>query len=302
MAIKWKTVTWPLSDTDFESLLTILKKNIEGALARTAFGLPGGAMPELLIPTDARSRDLGMNPEDKALKGQMRSFDWLLVACKGGVTSMLEAAKSSDSDELAERIREFASTMYHEARHAQQFFWVAAMVQQFSDDYKALPAIQRFWKSALPFEIFQLAATTRVPDEPSARAGLHRMVIGMYYWQLMRADTAIKRNPGQPNTLTDILPTELPRARKAAYDLLEHVGLGGLSIDVDAMAKGEGGSAGYRMQPWEEDSFVCDELVKRLWSGDPGNLLPEPGFCTTALTYAVGSRNNAAPGNASRAN
>jgi hypothetical protein len=80
------------------------------------------------------------------------------------------------------------------------------------------------------------------------------------------------------------------------------VGLGGLSIDVDAMAKAEGGGAGYRMQPWEEDSFVCDELVKRLWSGDPGNLLPEPGFCTTALRYAIQARGNGASGAASHAN
>ena len=80
------------------------------------------------------------------------------------------------------------------------------------------------------------------------------------------------------------------------------MGLGGLPIDVDAMAKGEGGGAGYRMQPWEEDSFACDELVKRLWSGDPDNLLPEPGFCTTALRYAVQARRNGASGAASHAN
>ena len=78
------------------------------------------------------------------------------------------------------------------------------------------------------------------------------------------------------------------------------MGLGGLSIDVDAMAKGEGGGAGYRMQPWEEDSFVCDELVKRLWGGDSGHL-PEPGFCTTALRYAVQARGSI-PEAASHAN
>ncbi len=80
------------------------------------------------------------------------------------------------------------------------------------------------------------------------------------------------------------------------------MGLGGLSIDVDAMAKAKGGGAGYYMQPWEEDSFACDELVKRLCSGDPDNLLPEPGFCTTALRYAVRARRNGTPGGISHAN
>jgi type VI secretion system secreted protein VgrG len=301
MAIKWKAATWPLSKVDFKSLFDILKANIEGALAKTAFGLPAGAMPTLLIPRDDQARELDLNPDDKDLKGQMQCRAWLLVACKGGVTSMIDAAKSGDPDELTERIREFASTLYHEARHAQQFFWVAAMAQQFPDDYKDLPNMRGFWKSAMPPKIFELAGTTSVPDEPSARAGLHRMVIGMYYWQLTRLQALVKRYPDKRFAFADILPTELPLARKAAYDLLEHVGLGGLSIDVDAMAKGEGGSAGYRMQLWEEDSFVCDELVKRLWSGDPGILLPEPGFCTTALRYTLQSRGNGASEEASHA-
>jgi type VI secretion system secreted protein VgrG len=300
-AIEWKQATWPLSDADFESLLGILKTNIKGALAKTAFGLPAEAMPKVLIPRDAEARELGLNPDDKDLKGQMQCLGWLLVACKGGVTSMIDAAKSGDPDELTERIREFASTLYHEARHAQQFFWVAAMAHQFPQDYAAMPNMRGFWKSAMPSEIFELAGTIPVPDEPSARAGLHRMVIGMYYWQLTRLAAAVKRNPGKRFAFADILPTELPLARKAAYDLLEHVGLGGLSIDVDAMAKGEGGSPGYRMQPWEEDSFVCDELVKRLWGGDPGILLPEPGFCTTALRYTLQSRGNGTPGEAGHA-
>jgi type VI secretion system secreted protein VgrG len=302
MALTWKEAIWPLKDADFKSLLGSLKTNIEGALAKTAFGLPAGAMPTLLIPEDDEAKRLSLNPDDKDLKGQMRSRDWLLVACKGGVTSMIDATKSGDPDELQGRIREFASTMYHEARHAQQFFWVAAMAQQFPQDYANLPNMRGFWKSAMPSEIFELAGTTPVPAEPSARAGLHRMVIGMYYWQLTRIDAGVKRNPGKRFAFADILPTELPLARKAAYDLLENVGLGGLSIDVDAMAKAEGGGTGYRMQPWEEDSFVCDELVKRLWSGDPGNLLPEPGFCTTALRYAVQARGNGTSGEARHAN
>ena len=58
---------------------------------------------------------------------------------------------------------------------------------------------------------------------------------------------------------------------------------------------------GYCIQPWEEESFVCDELVKRLWSGDSDHL-PEPGFCTTALRYAVRARGNGTSGAASHAN
>jgi type VI secretion system secreted protein VgrG len=300
-APEWAKATWPLDDTDSKRLLADLKTSIEGALARTAFALPSEGVPTILVPTDAGARQLGINPEDKDLKGLMRANDWLLIATKAGVMSIINAARRSDI-ELQDPLCAFASTLYHEARHAQQFFWVLATMQQFPADYDDLPNIRRFWKAVVPARIFQLAAVTPVPDEPSARAGLKRMVVGMYYWQLSRADAANKRNPDKPAYLADVLPTEIPLARKAAYDLLQNVGLGGLSIDVDAMAKGDAGSAGYRMQPWEEDSFVCEEVVKRLWRGDSGNFLPTPGFCTAALEYGVKFRNSAARGETGNAN
>ncbi len=288
MAMNWKEATWPLSKEDFKSLRGILTATIiEGALAKTAFRLPLEAMPTLLIPRDDEARELDLDPDDKDLKGQMRPNEWLLLACKSGATPMTEAAKRGDPEELHKRIREFASTMYHEARHAQQFFWVVAMARQFPQDYAMVPNIQTYWKGILPAKVFQLAGSTPVPDEPSARAGLHRMVIGMYYWQLTGLEAIVKRFPDKSFLFADILPTELPLARKAAHDLLQNVGLGGLSIDVDAMAKATGGGAAYRTQLWEEDSFACDELVKGLWLGDPDSLLPEPGFCTSALRYAV---------------
>jgi hypothetical protein len=66
------------------------------------------------------------------------------------------------------------------------------------------------------------------------------------------------------------------------------------------MARGPSGGAGYRIRPWEEDSFVCDELVKRLWRDAAGSLLPEPGFCTAALIHALAVRDGVTPGDTRR--
>jgi hypothetical protein len=63
---------------------------------------------------------------------------------------------------------------------------------------------------------------------------------------------------------------ERSRSTKAAHDFFETVGLDPLPVDVDA-------------------------------SGDPGILLPEPGFCTTALRYAVRARGNGSQGEAGHA-
>jgi len=66
--------------------------------------------------------------------------------------------------------------------------------------------------------------------------------------------------------------------------------LGGTPIDVDRMALGAEGSYGYRMRPWEEDSFACDEVVKALWNGSrAAAVLPQPGFCTRAFGLATRS-------------
>jgi type VI secretion system secreted protein VgrG len=300
MAIDWKKATWPLGKADLLVLNKLFKATVESTLAKTAFALPVGAIPEIMILRDKEARELGMDPDDENLKGVMRLNDWWLVACKGGVTSMINVANKGTAEELSDCVRDFASTLFHEARHAQQFFWAAAMAQQFPQDYPTLPHLARYWRENLPPAIAQLAATTPVPDEPSARAGIHRMVVGMYYWQLTFVAQANQRRPHEPGYLSNILPTELSSARKAAHDLLQHVGLGGQPIDVDAMARGPSGGGGYRMRPWEEDSFVCDELVKRLWRGAADSLLPEPGFCTAALTHALAVRDGVTPGDTRR--
>ncbi|MGJ7512687.1 hypothetical protein ACSFBL_35260, partial [Variovorax sp. GT1P44] len=288
MGIDWKRGGWPLEKGDHKFLNDLFQAQLPKALSQGAFGLPKDAMPTVLIPNDQEAKDLKLadfgNPD---LKGIMRPKDWLLVGYKGGVISIITEAK--DGEDITNAVRDFASTMYHEARHAQQFFWTAALVQQHAGDYAHLPHIQQVWDDFMPKKYLQVAARTPLPDEPSARVGLHRMCIAMYYWLLCHYDSQNKLQPNKPGYMADILPTEIPLARKAAYELLQDVGLGGKPIDVDQMAKGAAGSFGYRMRPWEEDSFVCDEVVKQLWSGNAGAGLPRPGFCTRVFDIASGS-------------
>lgn len=318
MGVQWGEIEakWPLKDAEVELLSEIFGASIESVLSKTAFGLPKEVMPTILIPKDEEAMKLGINPEDPDLRGVMRGNDWLLVIAKGGILPIIGAAQRGEDTSVS--VRELASTLYHEARHAQQYFWLAAMVQQFPSDYAHLPTLQKFWKDVFAAGVMQRATATPVPDEPSARVGLHRMAIGMYYQLLTSIDQANHRETKRRSTmaperrrelerekplyLAQALPTELPLARKAAYDLLQDVGLGGLSIDVDAMAQDSDGSAGYRTRPWEEDSFACEEVVKQLWRGDVGGLLPEPGFCTNALRYALRARaDGGVPGKAGHA-
>jgi len=294
MQVDWKNLAWPLDDDQGERLFKILQTSIETAMGKTAFGLSEGAMPKFIIPNDERAKKLGINPDDLGLKGQMRAKEWLLVVCKGGVVSIVAAAKRDE--DVSALVRDLVGTLYHEARHAQQFFWVVALLLQFPDDYAHLPNIRRLWQNSIAEDKWLLAGKTPVPDEPSARVGLHRMLIGMYYWQLKAQAKFIKQAqarqmadpnyPQGPVFFADVIETELPLARKAAYDLLQNVGLGGMPIDVDRMADNDNGGEGYRMRSWEEDGFACDEIIKGLWSGNNGGVLPESGFCTKPFELA----------------
>ncbi|RQP62810.1 hypothetical protein DF013_35940, partial [Burkholderia ubonensis] len=54
------------------------------------------------------------------------------------------------------------------------------------------------------------------------------------------------------------LEDEFQRAREAAIDLLQHVGIGGTPIDVDAMvAEPNTCYCDYTARPWENDAFFC---------------------------------------------
>ncbi|WP_234194422.1 type VI secretion system Vgr family protein, partial [Pseudacidovorax sp. NFM-22] len=288
MRASWRNGTWPLNLKSMQSIQALFQIELPKALAKGAFGLPEDAMPRIRIPTDEEAQALGLTDfENVDLKGVMRPTDWLLVGYKGGLLSILAAANGGG--DVGDAVREFASTLYHEARHAQQYFWMSALVQQHPLDYVHLPNIQLIWATLMPQEYREVAAKTPLPNEPSALVGLHRMVIAMYYQLLCYYDSANKKKPDRPGYLPDVLRTEIPLARKAAYELLQDVGLGGKPIDVDQMATAEPGSLGYRMRPWEEDSFACEEVVKHLWNGAPGAALPPPGFCTRLFDIASNS-------------
>jgi len=298
MGVDWKRASWPLGSQDEVAINDLIRSQIPKALGQGAFGLPQDAMPTILIPRDEKAKELDI-PDDPNLKGLMRPKDWLLAACKSGVTSIIDAANGGH--DVSNAAREFASTLYHEARHAQQDFWIAALLQQHAGDYAHLPHVHRVWGGFMLDKCLRIAAATPLPDEPSARVGLHRMLVGKYYWLLCHYDSVNKRQAAKPGYLADILPNEIPLARKAAYELLQDVGLGGTPIDVDRMARDADGSYGYRMRPWEEDSFACDDVVKALWSsGHVGAVLPRPGFCTRAFGLATHSPQNQ-PGGAANA-
>lgn len=85
-----------------------------------------------------------------------------------------------------------------------------------------------------------------------------------------------------------------PRARQAAYDLLQAVGGGGISINVDTMVNHD---TGYRAQLHEDDAYVCGNAVQAYWdSADGVPLLHNPGVCTREFAEATRQQGNGTHG------
>ncbi|WP_434665122.1 hypothetical protein P5W99_26445 [Paraburkholderia sp. A3BS-1L] len=102
-----------------------------------------------------------------------------------------------------------------------------------------------------------------------------------------------RKTPYIPPYLADMaaLEAEYQRARTVAKNLLQHVGLGGTPIDIDAMVETPSGCRrDYSGRPWENDAFFCGDMATAYWKAKMGLLLktfPEDQ-CSRAYEFDYG--------------
>lgn len=275
---------WPLDDSAISRLIGLVKPVIVSALTDQAAGFA--------IPFDAVPVNLGLSFPPADAPGQQGVFqpnDWSLILNAGQLESMFEievmaGIGSGNRAEQLEPLKVFADTLYHEARHCQQWFWMYALVQQHPDNFETLPNIAR-WPDAVSGgrvglddkrtkqarSVTRMAAKQAISNEPTALASLKRMAIGEYVYALNIWRHA--RPPYVPPYLADAaaLKDEFQRTRTLAMDLLQHVGMGGTPIDVDAMvAEPSRCYCDYTARPWENDAFVCGDMASAYWDAELG--------------------------------
>ncbi|MCE4574329.1 DUF2345 domain-containing protein [Caballeronia sp. CLC5] len=212
------------------------------------------------------------------------------------IKSPAPASDTGSRDEQLTPLRIFADTLYHEARHCQQWFWIFAFVQQHADNFETTPNISK-WPTDLVTNIanavdlasaiVRLAENQSIPAEPTTLISLKRMAIGQYVYSL----NSFRRSGTCPKFLPDAaaLEDEYKRARASAIDLLQHVGIGGTAIDVDAMvAEPNRCYRDYTARPWENDAFVCGEMAAAYWRDDLGLGITTyaPEQCSRAYEHA----------------
>ncbi len=256
---------WPLSDVSKKQLIKLIHPIVGAALSAPSpagFGIPKAAWPKLSIRTLAGSSAMGT----------FTVGTWVLEINASALEGAFGATTNAEGRRICLGvIRELAKTLYHEARHCQQAFWVYAMAQQQPQNFPDTPAIMQ-WPTIAAGRYAEgraaaaLAAEASIPDEPTALIGIKRMAVGQYLWTLNLWRQANWYPSYAPNKAD--LEHEYANARKAAIDLLQHIGIGGTSIDVDKMvAQPYELRADYTGRPWEDDAFYCEQLTGNYWDG-----------------------------------
>ncbi|MFA8392518.1 hypothetical protein ACEPUD_20655 [Burkholderia ubonensis] len=297
---------WPIEIDDQKRLSSLIRPIITDALISptAGFGIPLEAVPSRLgfyIPS----------PGSPA--GEQGTFSpnvWSLLLNISMLEPMFRIREVAPPSDIAERdqqlepLRTLADTLYHEARHCQQWFWIYALVQQHPDNFDRMSSIAK-WPYSLAMSTHQdsgqgqsqahdvvaLAAKRPIPNDTATLISLKRMTVGQYMYVL----NIWRKYNFVPSYLPDraALEVEFQRARAAAIDLLQHVGIGGTSIDVDAMvAEPSGCYCNYTARPWENDAFFCGEMATAYWRADLGlGLRTYPADqCSRAYEHADSNR------------
>ncbi|WP_321961458.1 hypothetical protein [Paraburkholderia sp. J7] len=263
---------WPFNEAQIKGFFALVQPVLAAALTNPAggFGIPDKTVPPIKSYT----------PTLDGEKGAFNMTYWTMYINMVSLKPMfptgerVEIFRRKSRSEQVMPLQEMADTLYHESRHCQQFFWLYALVHQHPDNFEAIPNIAKWPEAAsdvktashLP-SVLGLTKSQPLSDDTAALISLKRMAVGAYFWDLHDWQLGTYR----PGYLTDpgAFEAEYRRARAAAIDLLQHVGIGGTAIDVDEMVQDPGKCYwGYSERPWENDAFCCGEMAAAYWWAD----------------------------------
>nr|WP_233836444.1 DUF2345 domain-containing protein [Paraburkholderia sp. ZP32-5] len=272
--IDWSRFTWPLSSSMRSTIEEAIKKPLVSALGSGPFGLrhqvsvrsdDDDSLPEIVIANSDRARQYNLR---KDVSAAFVSNSWVIAINDSEIAHIIE--RKSDPGALEERLRAFADTLYHEARHCQQYFWMFSLLQHFPEDYRDMPNIQKVYSSTTLKSAFAVAGSISLPDDLRVHTGLHRMLVFHYYWLI----SYIQDKPDW-----EFVKRDIPVAQKKVCGLL--------NVSPETAQKMAQFETGYRSQFHEEDAYACAEVVQAYWQNPGDPLVRNPGTCTAQYVDAL---------------
>ena len=267
---------WPMTGGMIDGFFEAIGPIVGRALHATAFGLPKGlAAKKGAIPNIGFFR-----PEDTPTAvGVLNYKEWQLRINPSLIEDICNEKQPSSRDG---KFALLGATLYHEARHAQQFFWMLAMAMQFPGDFPRLPLLPELFRAIFRKDLPTVAEHTRIPEEPSALIAIKRLVAGYYYALLVTQIRNLEKQHNASDQLSEY-QRELVECERHVAELLRHVGRNGRPIDYKILPDNKG----YPIRPWEDDAFACDFVVSQMWFA---RALPEPDRCNRFYDLRDGER------------
>ncbi|WP_322056322.1 type VI secretion system Vgr family protein [Paraburkholderia sp. J63] len=255
------------------------------ALQSGPFGLPTGlpdslqkkgAMPSTKVIYKGDAKKYNMRPDVTA---SFISGDWLMAIYEQSIITICQYAIAKDAPFLSVTQGNFAKTIYHEARHCQQTFWMISLFNTYPEDYARYQNIGKYYRDVLSRAVYDLAAQTKFPNDERVRFGVHAMLMFHYYWQI----TEMQSKP-----FYSYLRSDFADVQQAVCDICH--------VTPEIAKQMADFDAGYYSQLHEEDAYATQEAVDSYWSNPDALFLREPGACTDKYTKTItklGAQGNA---------
>ncbi|MCA8295688.1 type VI secretion system tip protein VgrG [Burkholderia sp. AU30198] len=266
---KFNTLSGEVPGDLKESIVLAVGNILNISLAAGPFGLPGDSL------TDS-TRSNGAAPKIdivNAKKGQSRyntrpdvsasfsTLKWTIVIQEAEIAKVIAATKN---DALLDgALKALADTLYHEARHCQQTFWMIALFRQHAADYAAFSHAMQVYEDSVLKSVSKLADKVKIPDDARVATGLHRMLVFHYYWMISYM---------QNQTGGAYVKPDVPIAQAEVCKLLR--------VSPETAARMVSFEEGYRSQLHEEDAYACAEVVQAYWDRPDRAFVRNPGTCT----------------------
>ncbi|WP_175854122.1 type VI secretion system Vgr family protein [Burkholderia anthina] len=275
---KYKTLDGSVPIELKEGIAKTVGRILSAALDTGPFGLPkdyvesAGAMPRIDIVNATKGKyRYNMRPDVSAV---FNSKYWTIVIQETEITKILSA--TNNQIDLDGTLKAFADTLYHEARHCQQTFWMMALFQQHPVDYSMLVHAVKVYKNSTQENVLKAAGEIHIPDDVRALAGLHRMFILHYYWMISYIQDQVEGS---------YVKIDVPIVQAEVCKLLK--------VSPETAEKMVSFEKGYRSQLHEEDAYACAGVVQDYWSRPDRAFVFNPGTCTAdyaAALKTVGAR------------
>lgn len=267
------------------------------ALQNGSFGLlPGsvvdgaGTMPDVLVVGPNKLDEFGMKPN---YAGGFVSRQWVIAINKSRIDDIinyftpcqdksLTAKQREDAQiSLSEVLRKFANTLYHEARHAQQKYWMISLKKSYPDDYSRFTSLDKYYYETTRDSILSAISRINFPNDDRIKIGVHRLLLFDYYWIIKNTQSVPYYAFMRPDL--EAVESEICKLLNISPETAR------LMVTTDD---------GYRSHLHEEDAWSCGDLVDSYWRRPDDNFLRNPGSCTREYGDAVraigGARNGQA--------